>query len=275
MWIQINLLSFFSIFFSLFQLWILNMSVFDISHWSKCIRTHIQRIRKHSSVHLPSLQCLRFYWQHAELVVQPSMGICVRENWCQHIRTWQTEKTKNEWIKRKLCRRAANCDRMVSNALRCDPTQSGYMLASNAINFYFFGVDFFRPIFDTYTSAIITNDYVPSFAIHFQRIYFSHADFNTQTICNSTFSLCVRPPFPLAADFVWNRWLMSKTQRVSSQWKRLEQFPISRTQVHHMRMRKSNCQCCQTVIRRRWHIFIGRLVRHILEKGIFLIGLRW
>lgn len=160
-----------------------------------------------------------------------------------HLTNWNDQ---NEWMNEKMCRRAANFDRTVSNALRCDPTQYGYVLASNAINFYFTAC-IFRIHFYTYTGAIITNDYIPSFAIHFDRIY-SHWPISTHklfTMGNSILFFCVRPLFPLAADFVWNRWLMSKTQRVSSHRKRMEQFPISRTQIHQMR--NSNCQCCQNV----------------------------
>lgn len=91
---------------------------------------------------------------------------------------------------------------MVSNALRCDPTQYGYVLASNAINFYF-SACIFRIHFNTYTGAIITNDYIPSFAIHFERIY-SHWPISTHKLFmmgNSILVFCVRPLFPLAAEF--------------------------------------------------------------------------
>lgn len=72
------------------------------------------------SVRLPSLRCHRFYWQHAELVGPPSMGICVRGNWCQHIHTSRTETSKNEktkWNSQADFQR--NCHRRASNGVKC------------------------------------------------------------------------------------------------------------------------------------------------------------
>lgn len=92
------------------------------------------------------------------------------------------ENSESDSIRQMNCGRRADelCApfESVSNALDCDPTQSACETMQTLS--IFLGTK--EKHFDTYTGAVITNDYIPSFAVHFE-FNSSVGDFESHTKC--------------------------------------------------------------------------------------------